>query len=103
MKKIVMLVSLVAFVMAFSVTASAQSNPGAQKATTEKVTPAKDVQAPAKSCCAKSSTTKSDCAKSCATKSDCSKTCSKPCDHAKKGGCKKEGAKPEQVPVPKSK
>lgn len=93
MKKIVMLVSLVAFVMAFTVTASAQSNPGAQKATTEKVTPAKDGQAPAKSCCAKS----------CATKSDCSKTCSKSCDHNKKAGCKKEASKPEQVPVPKSK
>jgi hypothetical protein len=95
MKKIVMLFSLVAFIMAFTVNASAQSNPGSQKGTTEKVCTQKDTQSPAKSCCSKSATA--------GTKSDCAKTCSKPCDHSKKVECKESAPKTDAVPVPKAK
>lgn len=90
-----MLVSLVAFVLAFAVNAPAQSNPGAKKATTEKVSPAKENTTPAKACCNKSATG--------AAKTDCAKTCSKPCDHEKKAGCNEGAAKTNEVPVPKAK
>lgn len=95
MKKIVMLVSLVAFVLAFTVNVSAQNNPGTQKVTTEKVSTDKKECAPAKSCCSKSAAA--------SAKTDCAKTCAKPCDHAKKAECKEGAAKTDAVPVPKSK
>ncbi len=96
MKKLVMLFSLVAFVMAIAVNASAQSNPGTQKATTEKVGCQKEAQSPAKSCCSKSAAA--------GAKADCAKTCSKPCDQAKKSECKEHAApKTDAVPVPKAK
>ncbi len=48
MKKVVMLVSLVAFVLAFAVNVPAQNNPGTQKVTTEKVSTSKETSTPAK-------------------------------------------------------
>ncbi len=95
MKKVVMFVSLVAFVLAFAVNVPAQNNPGTQKVTTEKVSTSKEASTPAKSCCSKSAAA--------GAKTDCAKTCNKPCDHAKKAECKEGAAKASVVPVPKAK
>lgn len=97
MRKIAFLISMVAIVLAFTVTsASAQKVTSADKATTEKVGAGKDVPAHAKACCAKSEG-KAGCAKEGEAKG-CAKTCSKA--KAKACGNKVEG-KTEEVPVPK--
>ena len=106
MKKIGLVISLIALVFAFTVnSASAQKVTSADKASTEKVSP---TAAPAKACCAKSEA-KSGCAKegekSGAPKSCCKEGeksgCAKSCSKAEAKSCGKGEAKPAEVPVPK--
>jgi len=96
MKKIAIVISLFAFIFAFSVnTASAQKVTTADKAKTENVSTGK--AAPAKACCA-SSTSKTAAASTDAKSSGCAKTCSKA---EGKSCCNKGEAKTEVAPVPK--
>jgi len=99
MRKIAFLISMVAIVLAFTVTSvSAQKVTSAPKATTEKVSTGQDAPTHAKSCCAKSEA-KAGCAKEGEAKG-CAKGCAKSCSKAK--ACTGKGeAKAEEVPVPK--
>lgn len=94
MKKVVLVISLFAFIFALSVsTVSAQKVTSAEKAKTEKV--CKD--APAKSCCAKSEAKTA----ACASKEGEAKSCAKSCSKAEAKSCNKGEAKTEAAPVPK--
>ena len=97
MKKVALVISLIALVFAFTVNSvSAQKVTSAEKSKTEKSC-SKD--APAKACCAKSEAKTAACAaKEGEAKAGCAKSCSKA---EAKSCCKKGEAKVEAVPVPK--
>lgn len=106
MKKVALVISLFAFIFAFTVnTASAQKVTSAEKAKTEKVCTSKDT--PAKACCSKTAAQSSASATTGDAKaSDCAKTCSKAeaksCSKAEAKSCSKKcEAKTEDAPVPK--
>lgn len=98
MKKVALVISLFAFIFAFTVsTASAQKVTSAQKAKTEKVCSGTEV--PAKTCCASSTVKTATCSKAEEAKTaGCSKTCSKA---EGKSCCNKGVVKTDATPVPK--